>query len=115
MVAPTFVGCLVKSRLIGVIEANQKEKGKAQERNGRLIGVAVESRRHHGIRSLDDLPKKLLLEMEHFFISYNQLRGKKFTSLGRYGPKRALKLVQQGIARAKNSTESAAANGGSTN
>ena len=36
----------MKARLIGVIEAKQKEKGKTEERNDRLIAVAVESRRH---------------------------------------------------------------------
>jgi len=53
---------------------------------------------------LDELPKQLLLEIEHFFISYNELKGKEFIPLGRFGPKRALKLVKQGIARDEKST-----------
>jgi inorganic pyrophosphatase len=40
---PAFVGCLVVTRLIGVIEAEQTEEDKT-ERNNRLIAVAVESR-----------------------------------------------------------------------
>jgi inorganic pyrophosphatase len=57
MDAPTFVGCVVKARLVGVIEAKQKEKDSAQERNDRLIAVAVHSRRHQQVQSLDELPK----------------------------------------------------------
>ena len=60
MDAPTIVGCKVKARLIGVIEAKQKEKGKTAERNDRLIAVAVESRRHQNVRSLNELPEELL-------------------------------------------------------
>ena len=97
MDAPTFVGCKVKARLIGVIEAKQKEKGKTAERNDRLIAVAVESRRHQNVRSLNELPEELLREIEHFFVSYNQLKDKEFIPLGRFGPKRALRLVRKGI------------------
>src|SRR3989440_1956062 len=42
---PAFCGCLVRCRLIGVIEAEQTEKGKT-ERNDRLIAVASKSRNH---------------------------------------------------------------------
>ena len=97
MDAPTIVGCKVKARLIGVIEAKQKEKGKTAERNYRLIAVAVESRRHQNVRSLIELPEELLREKEHFSVSYNQLKNKEFIPLGRFGPKRALRLVRKGI------------------
>lgn len=39
---------------------------------------------------------QLLDEVEHFFISYHEAKGKKFKPLGRFGPKRARKLVKQG-------------------
>lgn len=41
---PAFVGYLVPSRLLGVIEAEQTEKGNTA-RNDRLIAVATDSRR----------------------------------------------------------------------
>jgi inorganic pyrophosphatase len=91
---PAFVGCLVESRVIGVIEANQTENGKT-ERNDRIIAVAAESHTHRDIKSLDDLNQTLLDEIEHFFVSYNQERGKKFKSLGQRGPKRARSLVHK--------------------
>ena len=92
---PAFSGCLVRSRLLGVIEAEQTEKGET-ERNDRLIAVAAKSRIHSNLQSLSDLNPKLLDEIEHFFISYNEVKGKKFKPLGRYGPKRARRLVLRG-------------------
>ena len=47
------------------------------------------------IKSLEDLNKTLLGEIEHFFVSYNEQRGKKFKSLGHRGPKRARSLVNK--------------------
>jgi inorganic pyrophosphatase len=96
---PAFCGCLVQSRLLGVIEANQKEKDGKTERNDRLIAVAGESHTHSAIKSIADLDPNLLTEIEDFFISYNKIRGKKFTPLGRYGPKRAKRLVEKQRAR----------------
>ncbi len=96
---PAFCGCLVHSRLLGVIEATQKEKDGKAERNDRLIAVAAESHTHSAIKSITDLDPILLREIENFFISYNQVRGKKFKPLGRYGPKRAKRLVEKQRAR----------------
>jgi inorganic pyrophosphatase len=95
-----FCGCLVRARLIGVIEAEQTEKGKT-ERNDRLIAVASKSHTHGRLKSLKDVDSVLLDEIEHFFISYNDARGKKFKPLGRFGPSRARKLVKRAQARAK--------------
>jgi inorganic pyrophosphatase len=89
-----FCGCLVEARLVGVIEAKQTEKGKT-ERNDRLISVAAESHTHCGIKSLSHLDATLLEEIEHFFISYNAARGKKFKPLRRGGPEEAKRLVKK--------------------
>jgi len=97
---PAFCGCLIESRLIGVIEAEQSEDGKT-ERNDRLIAVAAKSQIHADIKSLSDLSPALLKEIEHFFISYNQERGKQFRPLGRFGPKRAEQWVKKQKRKAK--------------
>ncbi len=39
------------------------------------------------------------MEIEHFFVSYNQMEGKAFNPLGRCGPADAQKLVDKGIKR----------------
>ena len=48
---PAFTGCLVPSKLIGVIEANQTEAGETR-RNDRLIAIAADSRNYSHIRFL---------------------------------------------------------------
>ena len=93
---PAFPGCLVPGRLIGVIEANQTEAGQTS-RNDRLIAVAADSRNHREINALGDLSSNSVDEIEHFFISYNEIRGKRFVVLGRYGPDRAKRVVEEGI------------------
>ncbi len=38
----------------------------------------------------------LIKEIEHFFVSYNTVKGKKFRPLGRAGAARALELLKEG-------------------
>lgn len=93
---PAFVGCLVETRLIGVIEAEQTEAGKT-ERNDRLIGVAAVARAHEEVRDLGDLNGQLLDEIEHFFVSYNEAKGKQFAPLNRAGAARAGEVLEEGM------------------
>ena len=92
---PAHVGCLLDIRIIGVIEARQTDDGKT-ETNNRLVGVAVHSYAHENIKTIDEINKSLLDQLEEFFISYNKSRGKKFKVVGRHGPKRAAKLLDEG-------------------
>jgi inorganic pyrophosphatase len=94
---PAFAGCLVRVRLVGVVEAEQTERDGETTRNDRLIGVAARSRLHNRVRTLESLGPDLLDEIEHFFVSYNHIKEKEFKPLGRFGPERALKLVKEGI------------------
>lgn len=92
---PTFPGCLALVRIVGVLEAKQTQDGKTL-RNDRLIGVAKGSRAYRDIRSIKDVPKHLIDEIEHFFVSYNEERGRTFRSLGRFGVRRAKAAIQRG-------------------
>jgi len=98
---PAFAGCLVPARLIGVITARQTERDGTVEDNHRLVAVASDSHTHEGVRRLGDLRANLVDEIEHFFVSYNQARGKIFTPTGRKGPQAAHTIVQQAIAGRK--------------
>jgi inorganic pyrophosphatase len=98
---PAFAGCLVRSRLVGVIEAEQTERDGESTRNDRLIAVAADSRDHRHIRTLSDLNEHLVDEIEHFFVSYNEMKGKQFRPLGRYGPERAVQVVREGMRSAR--------------
>ena len=91
---PVFIGCLIEARLLGVIEAQQTEGGETQ-RNDRLIAVAAESHTNAKLKSLRKLDSKLLGEIEHFFVSYNDARGKKFKPIGRRGPAVAKRLIKK--------------------
>jgi inorganic pyrophosphatase len=100
---PAFTGCLVRVRLVGVVEAEQTERDGETTRNDRLVGVAAESRLLARVRTLESLGPDLLEEIEHFFVSYNDIKGKVFKPLGRHGPARALKLVEEGMKRFRQS------------
>ena len=60
---PSFPGCLVPSRLIGVIEANQTEEGETI-RNDRLIDVSCKSPTHDHIKSIMDLNENLIEQIK---------------------------------------------------
>jgi len=94
---PAFVGCVVPARLIGVIEAEQTEETGETSRNDRLIAIAANSHNHKELKSLEQISDNLIEEIEHYFVSYNQIRGKQFKPIGRYGPERANELVEDGI------------------
>jgi len=91
-----FPGCSVKARVIGVLEAEQTENGETQ-RNDRLVAVAQEAHDYRQLKSLKDMCPHLLKELEHFFVSYNELRGKTFRLLADRGPKSAKKLLKKAI------------------
>jgi inorganic pyrophosphatase len=78
--SPAFPGCLVQAKLTGVIEAEQTEAVDTT-RNDRLIAVAAESRNHSHIRFVGDLNSNLVHEIERFFVSYNETKGKRFEVL----------------------------------
>ena len=98
MDALAFAGCVVPRRLIGAIEAEQTEDGKT-EKNDRLIAVASKSLTHKSLRVISDVSGDLLGQIEHFFVSYNQVKGKTFTPKGRAKAGRARKLIDAGMTR----------------
>jgi inorganic pyrophosphatase len=95
---PSFAGCLVPVRLVGALEAEQTQEGKTT-RNDRLIGVAERSRLYKDVRELSGLPGKRVEELEHFFVSYNEERGRQFRVLRRSGRRRATTLLEEGERR----------------
>jgi inorganic pyrophosphatase len=93
---PVFVGCVVPVRLIGVLEAEQTEQGGEKIRNDRLLGVVETPYNPPEVRSLDELSGQRLDEIEHFFVSYNEMEGRRFRPTGRHGPNRAERLLEEG-------------------
>ena len=91
---PAFPGCIVEARLVGIIEGEQSEDGN-KERNDRLIAVANTSHTHSDIKSVDDLNRSLLREVEKFFVNYHENDGKKFKVLASKGPDAAAKRLKR--------------------
>jgi inorganic pyrophosphatase len=91
--APLPMGCVVETRIVAVLEVEQREQTGEVVRNDRLIGVAAESSTHARTRDLSDVSPTLLSEIEAFFAQYNQLEGKAFRVLHRRGAAAALELV----------------------
>ena len=91
---PAFPGCLIPSRLIGVIRGEQID-GKKRIRNDRLVAIAEANHMYNNVRKLDDLPKKFIKELEDFFVNYHKLQGKQYKLLGCKDAPEALRLIKQ--------------------
>jgi inorganic pyrophosphatase len=96
--SPVPVGCVLTVRLIGVIEAQQRQQGEDWIRNDRLLAVATHARTHTHIERIKDLSLNFVDEIVDFFCNYNKLNGKEFKPLDRGGPKQARMLVDEGRA-----------------
>jgi inorganic pyrophosphatase len=94
--APVIAGCTLSARLIGVIEARQKEKKGAWFRNDRLLVVAKSAQSHAAVNELQDMKPHLLGEIKSFFIDYNRSGGRIFEPLADRGPKAARRLIDVG-------------------
>jgi inorganic pyrophosphatase len=97
---PAFPGCLVEARLLGVIQASQS-KNKKMIRNDRFVACANKLKRLCDVRSLKELDKDLLEQVQHFFVSYNEMEGRQFKLRGLGSAETARKLIQAGHKRFK--------------
>lgn len=75
-------GCVLPSRLIGVLEAEQTEEDGTKVRNDRFIAVAEADPAYENVSSYGDLSEALRKEITHFFVSYNAVSGRKFRPFG---------------------------------
>jgi inorganic pyrophosphatase len=96
---PTFTGCLIHAKLLGVLEAEQTTDGKT-ERNDRLIAIPLEvSSEKPPPWALKRLAPALTRSITRFFVKYNELQGKQFKLLRSGGPQRAATLIRAGMSR----------------
>jgi inorganic pyrophosphatase len=93
---PTFPGCLLTVRLLGVLVARQTEKGKTI-RNDRLVAVPETPSYKSELKDLDDVGASQLRQIEHFLASYNRAQGREFRLVRHSGPAAAAKLVDAAI------------------
>ena len=93
---PAFAGCVLKCRVIGVIEGEQFDK-KSKERNDRIVAIEKDAHSWSDIKTIDDLGKEFTHELEEFFVNYHKLSGEQYRVLGVKGPEQARKLVKNGM------------------
>lgn len=93
---PTFPGCVIESRVIGVLKMSD-DKGQDEK----LLAVPVNDPRFEHIKHLDDMPQHVLKEIAHFFKVYKDLENKETIIEGWEGPEEAAKLIDECIARFK--------------
>jgi inorganic pyrophosphatase len=90
---PTFVGCLMSVRPLGVIKAVQWERHRRVQ-NDRLVAVPVTPVNRPRARRLADIDKRRLADLEQFFRAYNLAQGRRFEICGRQGRREALRLIR---------------------
>jgi inorganic pyrophosphatase len=93
---PAFPGCLLKCRIIGIIEGEQGSK-KDKERNDRIVAIEQDNHSFADIQHVKDLGKAFLEELEGFFVNYHALSGEKYRILGAKGPSEARTRLKSGI------------------
>jgi len=93
---PAFPGCVLKCRVIGVIEGEQSNK-KMKERNDRILAIEQDAHSWADVKTVADLGEKFREELEEFFVDYHKLSGEQFRALGVKGPDRAMKLIRSSM------------------
>jgi inorganic pyrophosphatase len=88
--APTFPGCVVLARVIGIVEVEQQDGGAGPwKRNDRLLAVAGGPKGHSSMRSIRDVESFRLDAIGAFFATYHRLDGDGVREIGRAGARAA--------------------------
>jgi len=85
---PSFTGCLIEVRPVGVLYMVDKE-----ERDQKIFAVPNNNPRFDSIHTIDQVFPHVRREIEHFFSIYKELQGTKTRMEGWGGPKEARKLI----------------------
>ena len=89
---PTFPGCVIETRVIGVMKMMDGE-----DRDDKIIGVPVNDPRFKDIQDIEDVPKAFLNEISHFFTEYKKLEGKTTQVNGWENAEKALEAIKHSI------------------
>ncbi len=106
--APSFTGCLIEVRPIGVLKMVDRD-----EQDQKIIGVPCRNPRYDQIHTLDQIFAHTKRELEHFFLIYKELEGKITTTQGWGGPSEARRCIVESreryLAKQKRDSEPPAA------
>ena len=92
--APTFSGCLIETRVIGLFKMTD-----GGDPDYKILGVPHTDPLFDEVQRLRDVPKHFLREVEHFFGTYKQLEGKQVETLGWSGRDEAIAAIRAATAR----------------
>jgi len=92
--AQTYPGVVLRCRPIGILEVEQKSKGR-KERNDRVFAVPDRSPLETDLKDVRHLPSRAREELEQFFLATNALEDKKLEFLGWRGPLHAVKKIKR--------------------
>lgn len=93
---PTFPGCAIEIKPIGLFKM-WDEKGPDEK----ILGVPILDPQWNWLNSLEDVPKHILLEIEHFFDVYKELEEKKTGVEGWGGVDAAWEIIKKAKERFK--------------
>lgn len=92
--AKTYPGVVLRCRPVGILEVEQKSKGK-KERNDRVFAVPDRSPLETDLQDIRHLPSRAREELEQFFRATNALEDKKLEFLGWRGPAHAINSIKR--------------------
>lgn len=92
-----YPGALVRCTPIGILE--MIDSGKSDEK---IIAVCLDDPIYSGYKDINQLPRHIFDEIQHFFTVYKQLETGKCTEIeGFSGREQAIKVIKKAIARYK--------------
>jgi inorganic pyrophosphatase len=100
---PAFPGCLLKCRVVGIIEGQQGKK-KSKERNDRIVAIERDNHSFSHVKHVRDLGQTFVEELEEFFVNYHALDGKKYRIIDVKGPSEARRRIEDGMRARKRRT-----------
>jgi inorganic pyrophosphatase len=93
---PSVPGAVLRCRMIGVLELDQRTKRGERQRNDRLVAVPLGHHRGDDVASVLELAPRVREELAHFFTSSVYFSGKDARALRWRGPREARALVASG-------------------
>jgi inorganic pyrophosphatase len=96
---PTFPGCIIEAKPIALF--------KMEDDHGvddKILCVPIHDPAWNGLEKLEDLPKQLCDEIEHFFSVYKDLEQKKVKVDGWYSREDALSVIEASRKRQQDSS-----------
>ncbi|HQR39705.1 MAG TPA: inorganic diphosphatase [Blastocatellia bacterium] len=85
---PSFSGCLIEVRPIGMLE--MLDQGKTDEK---ILAVGLNNPRYRDVRNYSEIYPHMLREIQHFFATYKDLEGKRTEMIGWHNAHKARNVI----------------------